>query len=101
MTSMDRTAILRHRLFEALAPVELEIVDETARHAGHAGAAGGAGHYIVHIVSSAFEGKNLIQRHRLVYEAVGEMMQSEIHALSIEARTPEELQVIKLKGNES
>ena len=97
----DRAALLRTRLFEALAPAELEITDESARHAGHAGAASGGGHYIVHIVSAAFEGMNLIQRHRLVYDAVGDMMQSEIHALSIQARTPEELQATHQQGNES
>ena len=99
--SADRAAVLRTRISEALAPVELEITDESARHAGHAGAASGGGHYIVHIVSAAFEGKNLIQRHRLVYDAVGDMMQSEIHALSIQARTPEELQATNYQGNES
>jgi BolA protein len=93
--------LLRTRLTEALAPVELEIVDESARHAGHAGAAGGAGHYLLHIVSTAFEGKNPVQRHRLVFEAVGDLMQSEIHALSIQARTPEEFQATLQQGNES
>ena len=86
----DRTAMLRERLTRALQPVELDIIDESAKHAGHAGAASGGGHFIVTIVSPAFENKTLIQRHRLVYDAVGDIMHSEIHALSIQARTPQE-----------
>ena len=86
----DRTAMLRERLTRALQPVELDIIDESARHAGHAGAASGGGHFIVNIVSPAFEDKTLIQRHRLVYDAVGDIMHSEIHALSIQARSPQE-----------
>jgi BolA protein len=88
--SDDRLSTLRARLTAALDPTEIEIIDESARHAGHAGAASGGGHYILHIVSDAFAGKNLIQRHRLVYDAVGDMMHSEIHALSIQARSPDE-----------
>jgi BolA protein len=88
--SDDRLSTLRARLTAALDPTEIEIIDESARHAGHAGAASGGGHYILHIVSEAFAGKNLIQRHRLVYDAVGDMMHSEIHALSIQARSPDE-----------
>jgi BolA protein len=91
MTSDDRIEKLESRLQEALAPTRLEIVDETARHAGHAGAAGGGGHYILHIVASAFEGKSPIQRHRLVFDAVGDMMHNDIHALSIQAKAPGEL----------
>lgn len=90
MNSEARIAKLRERLQQGLQPTALEIVDESARHAGHAGAAGGGGHFIIHIVAAAFAGKNPLQRHRLVYEAVGDMMQHEIHALSIHARTPEE-----------
>ena len=88
--SADRVARLRARLTAALQPDALEIVDESARHAGHAGAAGGGGHFIVNIVSTAFEGTSLIQRHRMVYDAVGDMMHTEIHALSIQAQTPQE-----------
>jgi BolA protein len=88
--SETRTSELRARLTERLAPVALEIIDESAKHAGHAGAASGGGHYIVRITADAFRDRNLIQRHRLVYDAVGDMMQRDIHALSIDARTPEE-----------
>jgi BolA protein len=91
MTTDTRAEKLSSRLQEALDPSGLEIIDETARHAGHAGAASGGGHYIVRIVAAAFEGKSPIQRHRLVFDAVGDMMDSEIHALSIEAKTPDEL----------
>ncbi len=87
----NRSTMIRERLTRELDPVELEIIDESAKHAGHAGAASGGGHFIVQIVASAFEGKSLIQRHRLVYDAMDELMQSEIHALSIQAKTPQEV----------
>lgn len=86
----NRTTTIRTRLEQAFKPLALEIIDESAKHAGHAGAAGGGGHYIVNIVSAAFTDKSPIQRHRLVYDTLDDMMQSEIHALSIQARTPEE-----------
>jgi BolA family transcriptional regulator, general stress-responsive regulator len=86
----ERTEKLRDRLQKALQPNTLEIIDESARHAGHAGAASGGGHFIVNITSAVFRGKTPLQRHRLVFDAVGAMMQQEIHALSINARTPEE-----------
>jgi BolA protein len=89
--SENRSTMIRERLTRELDPLELEIVDESAKHAGHAGAASGGGHFIVHIVANAFEGKNLIQRHRMVYDAMDDMMQSEIHALSIHAKTPQEI----------
>ncbi len=91
MNGDARLEQLRSRLQAALAPVELEIIDETAKHAGHAGAASGGGHYILHIVAEAFAGKSLIQRHRLVFDAVGDMMHADIHALSIQATAPGEL----------
>ena len=89
--SENRSTMIRERLTRELDPLELEIVDESAKHAGHAGAASGGGHFIVHIVANAFEGKNLIQRHCMVYDAMDDMMQSEIHALSIQAKTPQEV----------
>ena len=85
----DRVALIEQRLRVALAPERLEIADDSAAHAGHAGAREG-GHFTVLIVSSAFAGKTLIQRHRLVYRAVDDLMRREIHALSIEARAPDE-----------
>ena len=77
-------AILRARF----APLELVIEDESHHHAGHAGAAGGLSHYRVRIVSEAFRGVPLLVRHRLVYEAVDDMLKSDIHALAIEALPP-------------
>jgi BolA protein len=86
----DRPAMIRERLNRELQPVALEIIDESAQHAGHAGAASGGGHFVVTIVSTAFENKTPMQRHRLVYAALDDIMHSEIHALSIRAKTPEE-----------
>ena len=88
--SAERLEMIRSRLTQALQPAELEIIDESARHAGHAGAASGGGHFIVNIVAAAFNDKTLIQRHRLVYDAVDDTMHTEIHALSIQAKTPQE-----------
>jgi BolA protein len=88
--SAERVEMIRERLTNTLQPTELEIIDESARHAGHAGAASGGGHFIVNIVAAAFNEKTLIQRHRLVYDAVDDIMHREIHALSIQAKAPEE-----------
>lgn len=73
-----------------LAPSRLEIEDESARHAGHAGAREG-GHYRLTIVADAFAGKSTMARHRMIYDALGELMRSHIHALSIQAKTPDEV----------
>ncbi|MEW6164236.1 MAG: BolA family protein [Pseudomonadota bacterium] len=85
MSAIDQ---LRESLAQ-LAPASLEIRDDSAKHAGHAGARSG-GHFAVTIVSARFAGLSTMQRHRLVYDAVGDLMQHGIHALSINARTPEE-----------
>jgi BolA family transcriptional regulator, general stress-responsive regulator len=85
----DRIAMIRERLEAAFTPTHLEIEDQSAAHAGHAGARNG-GHFAVHLASDAFAGKTVIQRHRMVYDALGELMQSEIHALAIKAETIEE-----------
>jgi BolA family transcriptional regulator, general stress-responsive regulator len=84
----EKVAMIRERLTAALAPVELDVVDEGHKHAGHSGE--GKGHFFARIVSAAFAGKNPIQRHRLVYEALGDMMPNGIHALSIDAKAPGE-----------
>ncbi len=86
---MSTVDLIRQRLTE-LQPLQLDIEDESALHAGHAGAAGGGGHYRMHIVSAAFVGLNTVARHRLIYAALGELMRTKIHALSIDARTPPE-----------
>lgn len=88
--SESRVAMIRERLTAAFTPIRLDIEDDSAKHAGHAGARGGGGHFNVSIVSTAFSGKSLLERHRMVYSAMGDAMQHEIHALSIQAKTPEE-----------
>ena len=76
----------------ALSPTRLELLDESAKHAGHAGAApGGNTHWKLTIVSAAFAGKTTVARHRMIYEALGELMQNPIHALSISAKAVEEI----------
>lgn len=85
----DRVALIEERLRNALIPERLEIIDDSAAHAGHAGAREG-GHFTVRLVSRAFVGKTPIQRHRLVHAAVADLIHREIHALSIQARTPDE-----------
>lgn len=85
--SVERVAMIRNRLEAAFAPQSLEIIDESHKHAGHA-SAGGGGHFIVKIVSNAFEGKSLVQRHRMVYDALDDLLRAEVHALSIQADTP-------------
>ena len=86
-----RVAAIRQRLQQAFAPLELEVIDESHRHAGHAGARDGRGHFRVRIVSAAFAGLAPLARHRTVYTALGELMQTEIHALAISAMTPDDL----------
>jgi BolA protein len=83
-------ATIEERL-AVLAPRSLELVDESAKHVGHEGASGGGGHFSLTIVSDRFAGLTTIQRHRLVYEALGPLMQREIHALALRAMTPDEL----------
>lgn len=85
-----RVPAIRAALERALAPRALEVEDDSARHAGHAGARDGRGHFNVDVVSAAFEGLAPLARHRAVYAAVGTMMETDIHALSINARTPAE-----------
>lgn len=77
---------------QALQPASLTVIDESHKHAGHEGARDGRGHFAVEIVSQAFAGLAPLARHRRVYEALGTMMQTDIHALSIRARTPAEAQ---------
>ncbi len=87
----QRVERIRALLVEALDPAAIEVVDDSHKHAGHAGARGGQGHFSVDIVSAAFAGKLPLARHRLVYAALGDMLQTDIHALAIRARTPEEV----------
>ncbi|TWI68990.1 BolA protein [Pseudoduganella lurida] len=82
---------IRERLEAALGPAQITLEDESALHAGHAGAASGGGHYRLSISSAKFKGLNLVTRHRLVYDAVHDMMHKEIHALAITAVAPSEI----------
>ena len=82
-------SVLRERL-AGLKPLRLELIDDSARHAGHAGAASGGGHYKLFIVAQEFSGKSTLARHRLVYDALGELLRSKVHALSIRALAPDE-----------
>ena len=88
--SADRVAQIRSRLEAELEPEELEIVDDSHRHAGHAGARDGRGHFQVRILSRRFAGKRTVERHRMVYAALGSLMQTDIHALGLVALSPED-----------
>tara|TARA_Y100000588_G_C13969774_1_gene802490 strand:+ start:64 stop:321 length:258 start_codon:yes stop_codon:yes gene_type:complete len=81
--------IIKKKLTDKIDASHLEIVDESHKHAGHAQSSGG--HFRLHIVSEDFSGLSLIERHRLIYAALGDMIQNEIHALSINAKTESEI----------
>jgi BolA family transcriptional regulator, general stress-responsive regulator len=85
-----RLARMRELLTAAFAPRSLKVSDDSHKHIGHAGARGGQGHFSVDIVSDAFAGMGPVARHRAVYAALGAMLQTDIHALAIRARTPDE-----------
>jgi len=87
---MSMAQTIEQALRARLAIERIEIVDDSRRHAGHAGAAGGGGHYIVTVVSPDFAGKSLLERHRMVYEALGTRMHEDIHALALTTRAPGE-----------
>lgn len=86
----DRQQKLDAALTKAFSPHTLRIKDQSHLHAGHAGARDGRGHFDVFIVSDGFSGLNRVQRHRVVYAALGELMETDIHALRITAKTPSE-----------
>lgn len=87
---MNRLQILETALRNAIDVASLQIKDQSHLHAGHAGAQGGMGHFAVQIVSDQFDGMNRIQRHQLVYKAMGDLMTTDVHALSIRAETQAE-----------
>lgn len=87
---MSRAEWIESRLREAFAPERLEVVDDSARHRGHAGARAGGGHFQVLIVAEGFRGLGRLERHRAVYEALGEAMRADIHALALRALAPGE-----------
>lgn len=86
----DRVERIRARLREALDTDDVTVVDESHKHVGHPGARSGLGHFAVGVRSPVFSGKSPLERHRLVYDALGEMMQTDIHAVSIQALAPGE-----------
>ena len=86
---IDRVAEIEARLNEAFSPSHLLVKDQSHLHAGHAGARDGRGHFDVTIVAEAFAGKRPLARHRMVYDALGSLMETDIHALSIHATAPE------------
>jgi BolA protein len=87
---MELSAEIRERL-AALEPLSVELMDESGRHVGHAGAAAGGSHFQLVVVSQRFAGKDKLARHRMVYAALGPLMQREIHALALQALAPDEL----------
>lgn len=89
MHNEKRIARMREKLEQQLKPVALEIIDESHKHVGHAGAASGAGHFKVIITADIFSDKSLLQQHRIVYDALADMMQTDIHALSIQSQAPQ------------
>jgi BolA protein len=87
----DRLEQIRERLTATFSPMDCQLHDESALHAGHAGAASGGGHYRIRLVSADFEGQSRIARHRLVYDCLRDMMHADIHALAIIALAPSEV----------
>lgn len=90
MTVANVTELIEARL-RALAPERVELYDESGKHVGHEGAKNGGGHYQLVVVSPRFAGATPVQRHRMVYDALSDLMRRDIHALSIRAFTPDEL----------
>ncbi len=83
MDNSQRISLMKERLDNQLSPSKLFIEDESHLHAGHAGAREGKGHFRITVCSEKFQGLRTLQQHRLVYDALGDMMQTDIHALSI------------------
>ena len=96
MNNKERMLEIETRLREALKPLSLTIVDDSAQHQGHAGAKDGRGHFSVKITAQAFQGKTLAERHRMIYTALGDMMNTDIHALQIEAKPVDLQELTKL-----
>jgi len=88
---MQTIDLIVDRLRQELSAESVEIEDQSHLHAGHAGAAGGGGHYQVTVIASCFKGLNTLARHRLIYDALNNLMKKEIHALSIQAYSEDEL----------
>ncbi len=91
MNPQQRKAEITRRLNESFSPETLGVEDESYMHEGHVGARDGRGHFRVLIISSLFEGKSQIERHRMIYRVLDDMMRLDIHALAIDAWSPDEL----------
>jgi BolA protein len=89
MNKLQRITKIKKHL-ETLEPVKVQVIDESANHIGHVGALDGRGHYAMKIVSHHFNDKTSIERHQMVYQALGKLMKTDIHALKIKALTPNE-----------
>ena len=90
MTTAGTIDEIERRLRASLDPVRVTLIDDSAKHAGHAGAASGGGHFQLRIVAARFAGLSRVARHRLVYDSLSDLMRNAIHALAIEALTPDE-----------
>lgn len=90
MQAKPRTEVIESKIKQALNPMQVQVIDDSAQHVGHAGASQGAGHYTVVVVAQQFENLSAIKRHQLVYGAVKDMIPNEIHALQIKAFAPGE-----------
>jgi BolA protein len=90
LAAIDRIQLIRTRLQTSLTPIAIHIVDESHLHANHPGAKSGGGHFNLEIVSNAFDEKSQIERHRMIYSALGDAIGKDIHALSIKAKAPSE-----------
>jgi BolA protein len=90
MDTEQRLQEIRKRLKESLEPVSLQVEDEGHLHVGHEGARDGRGHFRVLVIAQCFEGLSALKRHRMIYEAMGVLMQTDIHALTIDAYAPDE-----------
>jgi len=88
MSPEERLRAIEYSIIKSLRPETLTVEDNAAEHVGHANE--GAGHFTVRVVASAFDGKSLVERHRMIYQAVNELLEVDIHALRIEAKTPQE-----------
>lgn len=91
MNPKDRKKEIERRLAQALEPETLGVEDESHLHEGHEGAKDGRGHFRVLIIAPVFEGKSMLERHRMLYRILDDMMRTDIHALAIDAWSPDEL----------
>lgn len=99
MTTLTRAERIRSKLQRELHTDQVELIDDSHLHAGHAGARDGRGHFRVRVVSEDFAGLKTLQRHQLVYRALAELMQTDIHALGITALTPADARTSSPRDN--